>query len=137
VHSVLAEGRASQHLAGGPTPLVTPLVTRQPIHCLACNNPLRRSSMNRPLTALLAIAFIGFFGPARATDPAAPSVASKALTRVGAAIKKGATKTGEVVGTTVERTAEGVEKGFGKGARKIERGAKKANAAVMSVFGAN
>ena len=95
-----------------------------------------------PLTAI-ALALAGTVSQA-----AEPSAAASAATKTGEAIKKGATKVGDAVGTTVERTEAGVEKGakkvgeaasttaertkegVKKGAKKIKRGAKKAKAAM-------
>lgn len=72
--------------------------------------------MNRPLIALLAL------GLSALAQAAEPSVAEK----TGAAVQRGAAKTGEVVGTTVERTKAGVK----KGADRVKKGAKRAKAAV-------
>ena len=76
--------------------------------------------MNRLLTALLALAFASL---AQAADE--PSVAASAATKTGEAIKHGAAKTGEVVGTTVERTEAGVEKGAKKVGKAVKHGAEK------------
>lgn len=94
--------------------------------------------MNRLPTTLIALACASL---AQAAEPAkaepAQSTASSVATKTGNAIKKGATTTAEVVGTTVGRTKEGVKKGATKTGHAIEKGAQKVKAALTPASASN
>ena len=78
--------------------------------------------MNRLLTASLALALASLASLTQAAETSAPA---SAAAKTGEAIKHGATKAGEAVGTTVERTEAGVEKGAKKVGKAVKHGAEK------------